>query len=169
MDDFSDGEGILIEVEGKNIALFRSGSDFGAISDGFLHQSGPLSEGELRNGLVECLLHGHKYDFKTGKGTPGSLGDVAAYDMKIEDGKVLVSNNPMNPVVEETDSAPPPSSDVYLGKWMRNSDDFESNFQQMQELALTGKSEITPMRTQKSVPNFDTILFKGGQLFRMPL
>ena len=169
VDDFSEGEGKLIEIEGKNIAIFRSGSDFGAISDVCLHQGGPLSEGELSNGLIECPWHGHKYDFKSGKGAPGSLGDVAAYDVKIEEGKVLVSNNPMNPIPEEPESASPPSSDVYLGKWMRSSDDFESNFQRMQELAMTGKSEITPMRTQKSVPNFDDILFKGGQLFRMPL
>ncbi len=85
VDDFSDGEGKLIEIEGKNIALFRSGSDFGAISDVCLHKGGALSEGDLRNGLVECPLHGHKYDFKNGKGAPGSLGDVAAYEVKIED------------------------------------------------------------------------------------
>ena len=168
VDDFSDGEGKLIEIEGKNIALFRSGSDFGAISDVCLHKGGALSEGDLRNGLVECPLHGHKYDFKNGKGAPGSLGDVAAYEVKIEDGKVLLSNRPMNPTDKESEPTPPPS-DLYLGKWMRKSDDFETNFQRMQELALTGKSEITPMRTQKSVPNFDAILFKGGQLFRMPL
>ncbi len=81
---------------------------------------------------------------------------------------MLLSNRPMNPTVKESEATPPPS-DLYLGKWMRKSDDFETNFQRMQELALTGKSEITPMRTQKSVPNFDAILFKGGQLFRMPL
>ena len=124
VDDFPEGEGRLIEIEGKNIALFRTGSDFGAISDVCLHQGGPLSEGELNNGLVECPLHGHKYDFRSGKGAPGSLGDVAAYDVKIEGGKVMVSNNPIKPALEETDSASP-SSDVYLGKWMRSSDDLD--------------------------------------------
>ncbi len=40
---------------------------------------------------------------------------------------------------------------------------------EIQKLAETGKSENSAMNTQKAFPNFDTLVFKGAQLFKMPL
>ena len=76
-----------------------------------------------------------------------------------------------SPIVGKEDSKKEksPKSEEYLGSWMRSSDEFETRFARLQELALTGKSEITPMRTQKTFPDFEQILFKGAQLFRPPL
>ncbi len=59
--------------------------------------------------------------------------------------------------------------DEYLGEWAKKDDPFEKKFSRIADLAKHGKSEITPMRTQKMFPDWDTILFKGAQLYRMPL
>ncbi len=65
--------------------------------------------------------------------------------------------------------APTPSTEKYLSEWAKKDDTFEKKFSRITELAKTGKSEISPMRTQKSFPDWDLILFKGVQLSRMPL
>jgi glutamate synthase domain-containing protein 2 len=60
-------------------------------------------------------------------------------------------------------------SEEYLGQWARTEDDFDKKYARIQHLAKTGKSESTAMRTRKAFPDWDTILFNGAQLFRMPL
>ncbi len=168
VDDFNEGEGKLVEIDGEKIAVFNNNDKFSAIADVCAHQGGPLSEGELNNGIVTCPWHGHKFNVSSGVGEQGSSESVAAFEVKIEDGKVFVSTSQLEKA-DKSDEDQPPESDEYLGKWMRNFDDFETRFGRLQELAKTGKSEITPMRTQKTFPDFEQILFKGAQLFRPPL
>jgi glutamate synthase domain-containing protein 2/rubredoxin len=67
-------------------------------------------------------------------------------------------------------SGPGTSGDVeYLGEWARPSDSFESKYARLAQLARTGVSGSSPMRTQRSFPDWDTVLFRGAQLSRMPL
>lgn len=70
-------------------------------------------------------------------------------------------------------AGPEPEADAspgdYLSAWARPSDDFERKFSQIRDLAVTGVSASSAMRTQRSFPGWDEILFRGGQLFRMPL
>ncbi|NIA14996.1 MAG: hypothetical protein GWP08_13060 [Nitrospiraceae bacterium] len=63
----------------------------------------------------------------------------------------------------------PPATGAYLETWARADDDFERKFAHVRELAMHGKSEITPMRTQRLFPDWDDVLFRGVQLSRMPL
>ncbi len=72
-------------------------------------------------------------------------------------------------LTEETPSSESPTTKEYLSEWAKSDDSFEKKFARITELAKTGKSEITPMRTQKTFPDWDLILFKGAQLARMPL
>ena len=168
VEDFNEGEGKLVEIDGEKLAVFKSNDNISAISNVCAHQSGPLSEGELVNGIVTCPWHGHKFDVLTGDGAQGSSESVATYEVKVEDGKVFVSTSQLDKT-DKSDEDKSPASDEYLGEWMRESDEFETRFRRMQELAKTGKSEITPMRTQVTFPDFEQILFKGAQLFRPPL
>ncbi|UCH82615.1 MAG: alpha-hydroxy-acid oxidizing protein [Candidatus Latescibacterota bacterium] len=57
----------------------------------------------------------------------------------------------------------------YLGEWERSDDEFESKYARIAALAKGHASEVAPMRTQKTFPDFETILFRGAQLHRMPL
>lgn len=68
-----------------------------------------------------------------------------------------------------TDPVPSAAEGDYLSQWAREQDDFEGKYARVTALSKTGKSESSPMRTQQRFPEWDTILFKGGQLFRMPL
>jgi len=57
----------LIDVDGRAIALFRVGDEFHAIDDVCTHDGGPLAEGELEGGEIECPRHGARFDVRTGK------------------------------------------------------------------------------------------------------
>ncbi len=48
-------------------------------------------------------------------------------------------------------------------------DPFDNKVEAIQKLARTGKSENSAMRTLETFPDFKTLIFKGGQLSRMPL
>ena len=67
------------------------------------------------------------------------------------------------------DPTPTKAEGDYLSEWAREKDDFEDKYARVAALAKTGKSETSPMRTKERFPDWGTILFKGGQLFRMPL
>ena len=57
----------------------------------------------------------------------------------------------------------------YLSEWQRPSDDFESYMADIHQISITGRSPSEPMRTQVKTISWDDILFKGAQLFKMPL
>lgn len=86
------GQGKMIEVGGKKIALFNvQGSfhnvqgSFHAIDDTCTHRGGPLSEGSLDGKEVTCPLHGARFDVTTGGvlGPPAPQG-VARYNVRVE-------------------------------------------------------------------------------------
>ncbi len=66
------------------------------------------------------------------------------------------------------DPTPTAAEGDYLAEWAREKDDFEEKYARVASLAKSGISEISPMGTMESFPDWSTILFKGGQLFRMP-
>ncbi len=61
------------------------------------------------------------------------------------------------------------SLDKYLAKWVRPEYELEEKFSLIHKLAITGKSEISPMGTRKPFPGLDSLLFRGGQFYRFPL
>ncbi|MBI2461390.1 MAG: Rieske 2Fe-2S domain-containing protein, partial [Candidatus Rokubacteria bacterium] len=67
--DLAPGQGRVVEVEGKAIALFNVDGAFYAIDNTCLHRGGPLGEGELDGAVVTCPWHGWCYDVTTGANT----------------------------------------------------------------------------------------------------
>ena len=78
------GQGKLIEVRGKAIALFNVNGDYYAIDDECPHQGGSLSDGDLMGQEVACPWHGATFDVLTGEvlGPPASEG-VCRYNLRI--------------------------------------------------------------------------------------
>jgi glutamate synthase domain-containing protein 2 len=128
---------------------------------------GPLADGGIENGYVHCPFHGWEYDLFTGKATHRFEGeDVDAYEVKIENGFVKVSLTPKtaDEILKYEDAKPM----GYLEKWARGYDEDEGKFYAMQQIIQTRKSEISPMRTLKTFPGWESILFKGAQLSPQP-
>ena len=60
--EIADGEGMLVEIDGKELALFNSGGSYYAIDNECTHVGGPLSEGDLDGHTVTCPWHGAEFD-----------------------------------------------------------------------------------------------------------
>ena len=61
------GGKILLEVDGRAIALFNVDGTFYAIDDVCTHDGGPLAEGDLDGCAIQCPRHGARFDVRTGK------------------------------------------------------------------------------------------------------
>lgn len=90
-DELPPGKSTCVELGGEKVALFNVDGRFHAIGDSCTHVGGPLSEGELEGTTVTCPWHGATFDLETGAATgPPARGDVPCYDVRVEDGQVLL-------------------------------------------------------------------------------
>jgi 3-phenylpropionate/trans-cinnamate dioxygenase ferredoxin component len=89
--DIEPGQARLVEVKGKQIALFNVEGEFCALDNTCTHRGGPLAEGAVSGHEVTCPLHGAKFDIHTGEvlGPPASQA-VARYSVRVAGGDVEV-------------------------------------------------------------------------------
>lgn len=92
VDDVSPGKAIIVQVDGKQIAVFNVKGLFYAIDNTCSHRGGPLGEGSLRGTTVNCPWHGAQFDVTNGQvlGPPAPAG-VTSYSTKVEEGSVWVA------------------------------------------------------------------------------
>ena len=89
--DLTAGHGVMVELQGKKIALFNVDGAFHAMDDTCTHAGGPLSDGELDGTVVTCPWHGATFDIKTGSVLdPPAPDGVRSYEVRIEGEDVLV-------------------------------------------------------------------------------
>jgi len=79
--DLEEGRAVTVYVNGERIAVVRKDGALWAISNVCPHQNGPLGEGVVRNGYLECPWHGYQFDPYTGLGPPGFSDSVPRYDL----------------------------------------------------------------------------------------
>ena len=88
--DFKEGEGKVVDADGKKIALFYTNGKFYAIDNTCKHMGGPLGEGELEDHTVACPWHGWKYNIETGANLVMPNIKVNTYNVIVEDNDVKV-------------------------------------------------------------------------------
>lgn len=97
--DVPDGRAVIAPLpHGDRVAIFRKGQRLHAIENACRHQSGPLGEGCLKDGLVTCPWHGWQYRLEDGVSPPPYSERVATYDLRLSDkGRVTVrvKKNPL--------------------------------------------------------------------------
>lgn len=90
-DDLVEGAGLAVEVDGREIALFRQHDAYFALDNTCTHQGGPLCEGAVQEGEVECPWHGARFKLSSGEATQAPAPDaVRAYEVRVEEGALLV-------------------------------------------------------------------------------
>jgi len=80
-----------VEVGGESVIVVEQDGEYFALQDRCSHEEFPLSEGELEDGEITCILHGARFDVRTG--TPKSLPailPVKKYDVRVEGEEIQV-------------------------------------------------------------------------------
>ena len=82
--DLPPGQGKIVGVQGREIALFNLSGSFYAIDNTCTHAGGPLGEGMLEGEEVECPWHGARFNVKTGGAmNPPAAEGVTAYQVRV--------------------------------------------------------------------------------------
>ncbi len=87
------GRGATVQLKGGGeIALFNVGGNFYAIENFCPHKGAPLADSKIYGNVVECSLHGWRFDVRNGDCFTKSSCSVESYEVVVEDGwiKVLI-------------------------------------------------------------------------------
>lgn len=88
--DLPEGEGRVVEAEGKTLALFNVDGAFYALDNACAHRGGPLGEGLLEGTVVVCPWHAWRWDVKTGANANNPAVRMACFPVSVEAGRVFV-------------------------------------------------------------------------------
>jgi nitrite reductase (NADH) small subunit len=88
--DLPAGQGMEASVLGRPVALFNVGGRFYAISNTCMHRGGPLGQGYVDGETVMCPWHAWTFNVRTGENVVNAEMKVACYEVKVEDGQILV-------------------------------------------------------------------------------
>jgi 3-phenylpropionate/trans-cinnamate dioxygenase ferredoxin subunit len=89
--DIPPGGKLLVEIDGRPIAVFRVGDAFHAIDDVCTHDGGPLAEGELHGCEIRCPRHGARFDVRDGRALcMPAIEPVPAHRVELRGDDVLV-------------------------------------------------------------------------------
>ena len=89
------GARIVTPLDGERIAVFRDGTQIGALSNLCAHQNGPIGEGRIIDGCVTCPWHGYQYRLVDGCAPPPFTEKLVTYRVRIAHGVVEVDPHPL--------------------------------------------------------------------------
>ena len=79
----------LVHVGGNRVAVGRTGKGYFAFQDRCTHKGGPLSDGALMCGTVQCPWHGSQFDVHTGEVKAGPAeAKIETYDVHEQKKKI---------------------------------------------------------------------------------
>ncbi len=91
-DELAPGQGKLVVVKHKRIALFNVDGRYYALDDRCPHRGAPLSEGELEGETVVCPWHAAVFDLATGNVIqPPAAGRVATYAVRLNGEEIAIA------------------------------------------------------------------------------
>lgn len=107
-DELDDGERVIVDVDGIEIAVFDVDGEYHAVLNYCVHQGGPACEGALmgtldvddsperalsyeRDGrVVSCPWHGWEFDVTTGEHIAPTGYELPTYDVVVDDGDLYL-------------------------------------------------------------------------------
>jgi nitrite reductase/ring-hydroxylating ferredoxin subunit/uncharacterized membrane protein len=89
--ELEEGKATTFEVEGVDIMLTRHGGRVCALGNRCTHAGGPLNEGTIETGTVQCPWHGSVFSLEDGTVKRGpARAPQPAYETRVIDGRVEV-------------------------------------------------------------------------------
>jgi nitrite reductase (NADH) small subunit/3-phenylpropionate/trans-cinnamate dioxygenase ferredoxin subunit len=80
----------IVELKGKQVAVFNVEGQFCAIENVCPHRGGPVGEGDLDGKIVTCPWHGWQFDVTTGVSPVNPAASVKKFTCKMEGPDILV-------------------------------------------------------------------------------
>jgi nitrite reductase/ring-hydroxylating ferredoxin subunit/uncharacterized membrane protein len=94
-DQLRDEQIKLLRVGARRIALGRTKGRLVAFADRCTHKGGPLSDGTLACGIVQCPWHGSQFNVSTGTVEQGPADQpIETYDVDSTGGRAMVALTP---------------------------------------------------------------------------
>ncbi|CAD6878656.1 Ferredoxin, 2Fe-2S [Methylomonas albis] len=89
----ANGEHVVVDVDGIDVAIFKIDDQCYAIEDVCTHDGAEIASGELDGDEIICPRHGARFCVKTGavKCAP-AYEDVTTFAVRIVDGRIQVEN-----------------------------------------------------------------------------
>ena len=89
--DLAEGRGKRVEVEGKHVLLCRENEQIFAIGAICSHAGGPLDQGKIRGGCVQCPWHDSVFDLRDGRIVHGpATQPQPSFETRVRDGRVEI-------------------------------------------------------------------------------
>ena len=88
--DIVPGQGKLVELGGKLIAIFLENGEYFAIDDVCPHMGAPLSEGAVEQGIVTCPWHGWRFRLADGAWADSPRIKIGSYPVRVVDGEIQI-------------------------------------------------------------------------------
>ena len=88
--DLEIGKSAIIEVGGKEIALFNYKGNFYAIDNTCPHRGAPLGEGRIEEGILICPNHEWRFELKSGWCPQNPELSTEIYPIKVHDEKIYI-------------------------------------------------------------------------------
>jgi naphthalene 1,2-dioxygenase ferredoxin component len=90
--DLWDDAGVSVLVQGRDVAIFRTGDAVYATDNLCTHGQARLCDGFVEGQEIECPLHQGRFDLRTGEPTCAPVVEaVKTYPVRIDGGRVYLS------------------------------------------------------------------------------
>jgi nitrite reductase/ring-hydroxylating ferredoxin subunit len=90
IEDVAKGQPKVFPLHNREIVVFLVDGEYYAMKNLCPHHGVALSGGTLENGTVRCPGHGFRFNIKTGECEKDPTLRASTFDLKIEDGKLMV-------------------------------------------------------------------------------
>lgn len=90
----ADGEHVVVDADGTDIAVFKLAGQYYAIEDVCTHDGAELASGRVAGDEIVCPRHGARFCIKTGEvKSPPAYENIATFPVRVEGGMVQVRDN----------------------------------------------------------------------------
>lgn len=99
--DFPAEGKLAAKLGGWSVLVAKTDEGLFAVNDRCTHQASQLSGGRIRRGFVMCPLHGARFDVTNGKCAGGAYADLRTFEVKVDEGMILVAVPNVPPGMDE--------------------------------------------------------------------
>ncbi len=90
--DIEEGGSRVVDVDGRQVAVFKIGGKIYAIDNICPHRGGPLNEGYLEGKMLTCPWHAWQFDVTTGACETVPASRQPTYKVTVDGDEISIEN-----------------------------------------------------------------------------